>query len=84
MPAKGTVNGFAVDPGNPKTMYAVARDGFFKSTERGETWIAAGKGLKNLAAVTVNPKKPDAIYISTTEGTIFVSADGGVNWKRQP
>lgn len=84
LPAKGTVNGFAVDSGNPKTMYVVARDGFLKSTDAGETWKAEGKGLKNLAAVIVNPKKPNEIYTSTVEGTILVSTDGGINWKRQP
>ncbi len=83
LPAKGTVNGFAVDPGNPKIMYVATRDGFLKSTDGGETWKVVGKGLKNLAAVTANPKRPNEIYASTAEETIFVSADGGMNWKNQ-
>lgn len=83
LPTNRTVNGFAVDPGNPKVMYAAMRDGLFKSTDAGETWKPVGKGLKNLAAVTVNPRKPMEVYASTIEGVTFRSTDGGTTWERQ-
>ena len=83
LPANRTANGFAVDPNNPKIMYVAMRDGIFKSTDAGETWKPVGKELKNLAAVTVNPKKPTEIYVSTIDGTIYVSADAGMKWKKQ-
>ena len=84
LPANRTVNGFAVDPENPKVMYVVMRDGLFKSTDAGETWKAVGKGLKNLAAMTVNPRKPNELYAAAADGTIFRSTDGGTTWERQP
>ncbi len=83
LPTNRTVNGFALDPENPKVMYVAMRDGLFKSTDAGETWKPIGTGLKNLAAVTVNPKKPSEIYAATAQGIIFKSTDGGTKWQRQ-
>ncbi|MBI3029059.1 MAG: hypothetical protein HYY64_06080 [Candidatus Rokubacteria bacterium] len=59
------------------------RDGLFKSVNAGETWRAVGSGLKDVAAVAVNPRKPDEVYVSTTDGVIFRSRDGGATWQRQ-
>ena len=82
LPANRTVNGFAVDPENPKVMYVAMRDGIFKSSDAGITWKAVGKELKNMAAVTVNPRMTNEIYASTADGVIFKSGDGGMNWGR--
>ena len=81
LPTNRTVNGFAVDPANATVMYVAMRDGLFRSTDAGESWKPAGKGLKNLAAVAVNPKRPSEVYVSTMEGAIFRSTDGGMTWR---
>lgn len=65
LPANRTVKGFAMSPADPKVMYVAMRDGFFKRTDAGESWRPLGKGLKNLAAVVVNPKRPGEVYAST-------------------
>ena len=83
LPASRTVNGFAVSPADPRVMYVAMRDGLFKSTDAGGTWKALGKGLKNLAAVAVNPRKLNEVYASTADGIIFRSTDGGTTWERQ-
>ena len=83
LPTNRTVNGFAVDPDNSKTMFVAMRDGLFKSTNASASWKGVGNGLKNLAAVTINPKKPSEMYLSTMDGTIYVSADAGMKWKKQ-
>ncbi len=82
LPANRTVKGFAVDPGNLRTMYVAMRDGIFKSINAGSTWKPLGKDLKNLVAVAVNPKKPNEIYAVTEEGTVFTSTDAGTRWER--
>jgi hypothetical protein len=82
LPTNRTVNGFAVDPDNPKTMYVAMRDGLFKSTNAGESWKPVGDDLKNLASLTINPKKSTEMFASTTDGTIYVSADAGMKWKK--
>jgi hypothetical protein len=83
LPTNRTVNGFAIDPTNPKIMYVAMRDGLFRSGDAGVTWIAVGKDLKDLAAVTVNPKRSDEIYVLTVQGVVFKSTDSGTKWERQ-
>lgn len=83
LPTNRTVNGFAIDPENSKTMFVAMRDGLFKSTDAGASWTSTGKDLKNLAAVAINPGKRDEVYVSTMDGTIYVSVDGGTKWKKR-
>lgn len=83
LPTNRTVNGFAVDPQDPKIMFVTMRDGLFKSADGGASWKSVGNELKNLAAVTINSKKPKEIFVSTTGGTIFMSADAGTKWQKQ-
>ncbi len=83
LPTNRTVNGFAVDPENSKTMFVAMRDGLFKSTDAGASWKVVGNEIKNVAAVAINPKKLTEIYLSTMDGTIYVSADAGMKWKKQ-
>ena len=83
LPTNRTVNGFAIDPENSNTMFVAMRDGLFKSTDAGASWKRVGNDLKNLAAITINPKKRDEVYVSTMDGTIYVSAEGGMKWKKQ-
>ena len=83
LPTNRTVNGFAVSPEDPKIMFVAMRDGLFKSTDAGTSWKSVGSELKNLAAVTINPKKSSEMFLSTVDGTIYVSADAGMKWKKQ-
>ncbi len=83
LPASRTVNGFAVDPADPKTMYAAVRDGLFKTKDGGGTWKPLGKAWRNMAAVAVNPKDPKEVFVATAEGVIFRSPDGGKTWEAQ-
>ena len=83
LPTSRTVNGFAVNPEDPKIMFVAMRDGLFKSTDAGASWKVVGNELKNVAAVTINSKKPTEMYLSTMNGTIYVSADAGMKWKKQ-
>ena len=82
LPTNRTVNGFAAHPTDAKVMYAATRDGLFKSTDAGQRWAPVGKGIRNVAAVAVNPKRPDEVYAATVEGVIHRSADGGRTWSR--
>jgi photosystem II stability/assembly factor-like uncharacterized protein len=83
LPANRTINGFAIDPVNSKIMFVAMRDGLFKSTDAGGSWKSVGNGLKNLAAVTINPKKSNEMFVSTIDGTIYMSPDAGMKWKKQ-
>jgi len=83
LPTNRTVNGFAIDPENSKTIFVAMRDGLFKSTDAGNSWRQIGSELKNIASVTVNPKNSNEVYVATADGKIFASADGGLKWKAQ-
>jgi photosystem II stability/assembly factor-like uncharacterized protein len=75
-----TVNGFALDPTNPKLMYVAMRDGVYRSIDAGERWNLAASAPKDAAAVAVNPKRPREVYVATADGRLFVSPDGGQSW----
>lgn len=83
LPTRRTVNGFAVNPSDPRVMYAATRDGLFQSTDGGERWTSAGKGLRNLAAVAVNPRRPAEVFAATEAGVIYRSTDAGKTWEPQ-
>ena len=76
----GTVNGFAIDPGDPKLMYAAMRDGVYRSVDAGERWTLTAGGPRNAVAIAVHPKRRAEVYAAAAEGTIFVSRDGGQRW----
>jgi photosystem II stability/assembly factor-like uncharacterized protein len=75
-----TVNGFAVDPINPRVMYVALRDGVFRSDDAGQRWTLATGGPSNAAAVAVHPKRKAEVYAVTMEGAVSLSTDGGVRW----
>ncbi len=80
LPTRRTVNGFAVNPENPKVMLAAMRDGLFRSADAGATWTPVGKELRNMAAVAINPKRTDEVYAASGAGQLYVSTDGGTTW----
>lgn len=80
LPTRRTVNGFAVNPENPKLMFAAMRDGLFRSADAGESWKPVAKKIKNMAAVAINPKRSDEVYAASEDGKLYVSTDGGTTW----
>ena len=83
LPTRRTVNGFAVNPENPKVMLAAMRDGLFRSADAGATWKPVGKELRNMVAVAINPKRADEVYAASEGGKLYVSTDGGTTWTEQ-
>ena len=83
LPTRRTVNGFVIDPENPKVMFAAMRDGLFRSADAGESWKAVAKELKNMAAVAINPTRTDEVYAASEDGKLYASTDGGTTWTEQ-
>jgi hypothetical protein len=81
---------FDVDPRDSRIIYLGAGDlngqegGLYKTTDGGGAWILiARKGPETFGA-TVNPKRPDWVYMCLTEGAegpgLWLSRDGGETW----
>ncbi|MGH7267737.1 MAG: WD40/YVTN/BNR-like repeat-containing protein [Candidatus Rokuibacteriota bacterium] len=77
----GTVNGFAVDPKNPKVTLVAMRDGILRSEDGGGRWTSAHGGPTNAGTVAINPERPTEAYATTMEGQLFASRDGGQTWR---
>lgn len=76
---------FAIDPTTPRTLYAGASDGVFKSTDAGSTWSAALAGLSNVDALAVDPTEPSTLYVGVSGlppavSGVFKSTDAGTTW----
>jgi photosystem II stability/assembly factor-like uncharacterized protein len=84
-PDGGPIQGIAVDPQNPNTVYALAGGAIFKTTDGAANWSrvysAATSGGSGDSAVTiaVNPQDSNTLYAGTANG-IFKSIDGGASW----
>jgi len=54
----------------PGRIYSAAGDGYFESTDAGESWRSLEDGLKHLylVGVAVDPADPDAVIVSATDG----------------
>ena len=83
-PEGGDVRAVAIDPQNPKTVYAGLSGfggGIFKSVDRGANWSASNTGLTNtwVNALAIDPRNSATVYAGT-EGGIFKSVDGCSSW----
>jgi hypothetical protein len=54
----------------PGRIYSAAGDGFFESTDAGESWRSPEDGLNHhyLVGVAVDPADPDTVIVSATDG----------------
>jgi len=89
----GMIRVLVFDPQNPSTIYAGADRGVFRSTNDGNSWKAAKKGLPNqrFFALAINPQTPTTVYSGVgtlisrpgenPAGGIFRSVDGGASWQ---
>jgi photosystem II stability/assembly factor-like uncharacterized protein len=47
-----------------------------------EQWVALGPDGGDARSITYDPSNPDRIYLGTSAGEMFLSADGGKTWSR--
>ena len=84
---------FAVNPIDPNIIYVTIGDPFFapisdirKTTDGGSTWFSIRNDIPaeyvTANSIKINPQKPDEIYVDLSGLGIFISTNGGSNWKR--
>jgi photosystem II stability/assembly factor-like uncharacterized protein len=100
--AGGSIGAVAVAPSDPNVIYAgtgesdirgdmITGDGVYKSTDAGKTWQHVGLAdTHTVSAITVDPKNPDVVYVSSMghvfapnpDRGVFKSIDGGKTWRK--
>ncbi len=65
------------------TLYAVAQNRVYKSTNNGGTWTLSSTGLPTatISALVVSPAGQPALYVGTSAG-IYKSTNAGASWTR--
>jgi len=68
----------ATHPLAPRRIYSAAGDGYFESSDAGDSWRSPGDGLKHryLVGVAVDPADPDTVIVSAANGP------GSAYWPR--
>jgi photosystem II stability/assembly factor-like uncharacterized protein len=84
------IDALAVDPADPKTVYAGASYideppswNFYKTTNGGKSWIESGNGLPYpivVHALAIDPVTPSTVYAGTGGDGVYRSLDGGATW----
>jgi len=77
------VLGLAVSPDDLDLVVAATPSGFFRSKDRGDTWMLVSPRLPGVTphALTVMPSD-DRVLFATTTGGLFRSDDQGFTWRR--
>lgn len=87
----GRLSAIAFHPTEDSTIYVgAAAGGFWKTTDKGDTWAKSVTGLTRLGvnSIIVHPTNPDIIFIGTGDRDggdvggygVWRSTDGGVTW----
>jgi len=82
LPTNTLIRSVAIDPTNPKRVYAAGPAGVFRSDDGGLTWEVAGDGLAGEpVAVTLDPASPQNVIAVTADGSVWRSTDGATTWQ---
>lgn len=76
------VRALAVDPRNPKLLYAGTNEGVYRTDNGGDDWKRMAGPLDDLItwALLVLPHQPDTLLAGTRPPRLFRSTDAGANW----
>lgn len=67
-------------PAIPSTIFAGTTEGFWRSTNGGNSWMLNTSRTLEINAIAVHPKDPQMVYIGTNNYGVMLSRDGGKNF----
>ncbi|MCB1057528.1 MAG: hypothetical protein KDD11_18670 [Acidobacteria bacterium] len=77
----GLVLRFLVDPRDDLRVYALERDGLFRSEDGGETWAEVTAGLDGIFTdARMHPGRPDVLFLAAQD-QVYRSYDRGDTWE---
>ena len=80
-PHHAHVKNIAIDPRDPKKIYAgVEVGGLFKSADGGQSWKELHGFYADVHRLVLRPSEPEWIYLCTGDG-LYHSRDGGEGWE---
>src|SRR5260370_309109 len=82
--SESRVFGLSLHPREPRTLFAGANDGVYKSTDGGQSFERLDSPMNDLDVwrVAVDPADPDIIFAGTRPAALFRSKDGGAHWQK--
>jgi len=78
-------NVLVVTPTQGAIWVGTATSGVLVSYDDGKTWAKPGSTITDgipIASITVDPKKPNSIYVGSVQ-TLYLTRDGGKTWTRR-
>lgn len=76
-----TVNALAIDPSNPRTLYAGTTSSVYKTTDAARTWTLPPSFIAaNVTKLAVSPQSPNIVWAGTNGGGLRRSDNGGQFW----
>lgn len=84
--SESRVFGLSVHPTEPRTVFAGADDGIYKSTDGGQSFERLDSPMNgsDVWKIAVDPADPDIIFAGTRPAALFRSKDGGRSWQKLP
>jgi photosystem II stability/assembly factor-like uncharacterized protein len=78
------VYGLAVDPRRPRTVFAGADDGLYRSEDGGQSFAHIDSPMNKMDVwkIAFDPSDPDTMFAGTRPAALFRSRDGGRQWLR--
>lgn len=77
-----TIYTLAPDPVNKSDMFAGTKDGIYKTTDEGKTFIQVKSDIKDVASIVFDLNNPKTLYAAESSGVIYKSEDNGASWKK--
>jgi photosystem II stability/assembly factor-like uncharacterized protein len=82
--SESRVFNLAVHPREPRTVFAGADDGVYKSEDGGQSFARLESPMNSLHVwkIAFDPSDPDTIFAGTRPAALYRSKDGGRNWQK--
>src|SRR3954447_5851467 len=80
------IYGLTVHPTEPRTVFAGAEDGIYRSRDGGQSFTPLDSAMNavDVWKIAIDPTDPDIIFAGTRPAALYRSTDGGRNWKKLP
>ena len=78
------VYGLATHPSEPRTIFAGADDGIYRSSDGGQSFtrLESPMNLREVWKIAVDPTNPNIIFAGTRPAALYRSSDGGHSWRQ--